>query len=460
MMRLFKYGVLDIVVSCRERLSLLQLRVLNVSKIRNFKNKTLKMNILVVSQFNKHSKNGGGESVVTFQQVKSLVEYGHKVAVVTHGHANEVLFDLDMGVTFIFAQTLGEPPFGYMPLSKKQFEFLESSINDFQPDVIHSHTMNYLALMVQGFALKHNFKFLYTTHELPDKLVHFFRYGKTLQSLTFFFVNTLVKAFLTNTDKVLAINKASKESTLRLNFQGQVDIIHNGVEIKLFNHLVEQFPNEKVNLFFVGGVNDRKNQYFLIHVLKYLPKTFFLHLIGEPDKNYQLKLDNLINEHGLVENTFFVGNVDNQALPKVIQDYHVFVSASKMEVQSVAVIEALAAAKPIVALKNETIEEIAIHDCVTMLPQDTSPEEFAKSILEMVEDKNRYLRRAKEAREISKNFTKETAYEMNVRSYETTEISSARNNNVYKASVLVYILGVGSLYRIKKSLNQFGLWNS
>jgi 1,2-diacylglycerol 3-alpha-glucosyltransferase len=416
------------------------------------------MNILVVSQFNKHSKNGGGESVVTFQQVTSLVEHGHKVAVVTHGHANEVTFDQEIGVTFIFAQTLGEPPFGYMPLNKKQFQFLEVSINEFKPDVIHSHTMNYLALMIQGFALKDGIKFLYTTHELPDKLVHFFRYGKTLQSLTSFFVNTLVKAFLTNTDKVLAINKASKESTLRLNYQGQIDIVHNGVEIKLFDNLVEHFPSENVNLYFVGGINDRKNQYFLVKVLKYLPKTFFLNLIGESEKNYQLKIDNLINEYSLKENVVFVGSVENQVLPQVVQDYHVFVSASKMEVQSVAVIEALAAAKPIVALKNETIEEIAIHNCVTMLPQDTSPEEFAKSILEMLENKNRYLSRAKKAREISRKYTKEIAYELNIQSYQTTEISSARNYNAYKASMFVYIVGVGSLYRIKKFLNQFEFW--
>lgn len=418
------------------------------------------MNILVVSQFNKHSKNGGGESVVTFQQVKSLVEHGHSVAVVTHGQSNEVVFDPEIGVTFIFLETLGEPPFGYMPLTKKQFQFLEMSIKDFKPEVIHSHTMNYLALMVQGFALKHGFKFLYTTHELPDKLVHFFRYGKMLQTMTAFFVNLLVKAFLINTDTVLAINSASKESTLRLNYQNQIDIVHNGVKVKLFNDLIECFPTENVNLYFVGGINERKNQYYLILVMKNLPKNFILYLIGEYDKAYKSKIDKFINENNLAQRVLFVGNVKNQDLPQVIRDHHVFVSASKMEVQSVAVIEALAAAKPIVALKNETIEEIAIGDFVTMLPQETSPEEFAKSILEMVEHKDRYLIRAKEAREISRKYSKETAYELNILSYETTKISKNRNYNTHKASMSFYIVGVGLLYKIKMFLNRFGLWIS
>ncbi len=418
------------------------------------------MKILVVSQFNKDSKYGGGESVVTFQQVKSLVEHGHQVAVLTHGHENKVIFDQETNIVFIFAQTLGEPPFGYMPLSKKQFQFLEQAVLEFQPDVIHSHTMNYLALMVQGFALKHKFKFLYTTHELPDKLVHFFRYGKTLQTLTSYFVKLLVKAFLTNVDKILAINEASKESTLRLNYRGQIDVVHNGVEVKLFQHLKENFPSDKVSLYFVGGINDRKNQSFLIETFKYLPQNYFLHLIGEYDKIYKLKIDKLISENNLLDNIIFVGNVKNNLLPQAIKDHHVFVSASKMEVQSVAVIEALAAAKPIVALKNETIEEIATGDFVTMLPQETSPEEFAKSILEMVEHKSRYLIRAKEAREISRKYSKETAYELNILSYKTTKISKNRNFDAYKTSMFFYSVSVGSLYRIKNLLNHFGLWIS
>jgi glycosyltransferase involved in cell wall biosynthesis len=215
-----------------------------------------------------------------------------------------------------------------------------------------------------------------------------------------------------------------------------------------------------VNLYFVGGINDRKNQFFLIDVLKCLPQNFFLHLIGEPDKKYQLKLEKLIKEYDLIDNVIFVGSVENKNLPQTIKDYHVFVSASKMEVQSVAVIEALAAAKPIVGLRNETIEEIADSDCVTMLSQDASPETFAKAILEMLEDKNRYLSRAKKAREISRKYTKEIAYELNIQSYQTTEISSVRNYNAYKASMFAYIVGVGSLYRIKKFSNHFGFWIS
>jgi hypothetical protein len=66
------------------------------------------------------------------------------------------------------------------------------------------------------------------------------------------------------------------------------------------------------------------------------------------------------------------------------------------------------------------------------------------------------LTRANEARAISKKYSKETAYELNIQSYQTTKISSTRNQNAYKASMFVYIIGVGLLYRFKKLLNRFG----
>ena len=416
------------------------------------------MKILIVSQFNKYSLLGGGEMVVTFQQAKSLIENGHTVAMLTHGDVDRIDFDEETGITFIFAQTLGIAPFGYMPLNSVQFDYINKSLREFAPDLIHSHTMNYLALMAQGFAFKNNVKFLYTTHELPDKLVHFFRYGKALQHLTSFFVNTLVKAFLVNTDKVLAINNASKESTLRLQYKSQIDIVHNGVDIHLYKNLKPNFPTREIKLYFVGGINERKNQQYLIKILPYLPSNFQFFLVGSQDQVYKSKLETLASKLGVSDRIFYTGNIDNQSLPEIIQNYHVFASASIMEVQSVAVIEALAAAKPIVALTNETIDDFKNQKAVTILSQDSSPETFAKAVLEMVCDQAEYLTRANQARQISSEYSKEKAYELNMKSYETTEISKFRNANSYKFSMFAYVLVVGSLYRVRQFANLFGLW--
>ena len=45
-------------------------------------------------------------------------------------------------------------------------------------------------------------------------------------------------------------------------------------------------------------------------------------------------------------------------IPNYLERAHVFPSASKMEVQSLVVIEALASGTPVVGLSNETIDEL------------------------------------------------------------------------------------------------------
>jgi glycosyltransferase involved in cell wall biosynthesis len=418
------------------------------------------MKILFVSQFHKFAKNGGGEAIITFQQAKALVDNEHTVAMLTHGETDTTFFDQDMGLTFIHAHTRGEAPFGYMPLTRNQFAYIEAAILKFNPDVIHAHTMSYLAVLAQGIALKHNYRFLYTTHELPDRLVEFFRFGKWLQQASSVFVHLLVKAFLVNTDKVLAINQASKQSTLNLAYRGQIDVVHNGVEIELYQNIPTVYPDDKIMLFFIGQISERKNQEFLVRVLACLPMEFHLVLIGSCDQSYLRKLKARAKNLGVSDRVTYAGQIPNQELPSVLAGYHCFVSASKTEVQSVAVIEALAAAKPVVALENETIIELTNSLSVIALPKTAQPQAFANAVATMLQNQTQYSERAVAAREISQQYSKNLAYQNNLKAYKSTVLSEFRNPWAYRIPMMVYIIVVRGLYRIKQVFHLCGLWKS
>ncbi len=68
---------------------------------------------------------------------------------------------------------------------------------------------------------------------------------------------------------------------------------------------------------------------------------------------------------------------------------HAFVSASKMEVQSLAIIEALASGSPVIGLGNETVDELVDETNGVRLPNDTSAEEFAAAIRSVCDDRQR-----------------------------------------------------------------------
>jgi hypothetical protein len=78
-----------------------------------------------------------------------------------------------------------------------------------------------------------------------------------------------------------------------------------------------------------------------------------------------------------------VGKVDHNEIPERLERAHVFVSASRLEVQSLAVLEALSSGTPVVSLSNETTDEFVDDSVGYNLPLSTPPERFAAKIVEI-----------------------------------------------------------------------------
>jgi hypothetical protein len=81
-----------------------------------------------------------------------------------------------------------------------------------------------------------------------------------------------------------------------------------------------------------------------------------------------------------LDNVEFPGQVPHAEIPSYLERTHVFVSASKMEVQSLVVIEALASGTPVVGLSNETIDELVDQEVGSWLPKETIPQQFAENV--------------------------------------------------------------------------------
>jgi hypothetical protein len=87
----------------------------------------------------------------------------------------------------------------------------------------------------------------------------------------------------------------------------------------------------------------------------------------------------MIEEYGL-NNVELTGEVEHHQIPEILEKAHIFVSASKMEVQSLVVIEALASGTPVVCLSNETTDELIDDSLGIRLPAEADPVEFARAV--------------------------------------------------------------------------------
>ena len=105
------------------------------------------------------------------------------------------------------------------------------------------------------------------------------------------------------------------------------------------------------------GVKTSDLQSIVKEIRKKVPKARMIIVGDGPDVN---DLVMLAHKNKLDNHVTFTGKVPWSEVPKYYQLADVFVTASKTETQGLTVIEAMAAEKPVVAIKDESFELVMI----------------------------------------------------------------------------------------------------
>lgn len=271
-------------------------------------------------------------------------------------------------------------------LSKSITDKLEETLDAFDPEVVHAQNIISNELLIIAWAVKRSIPLTITFHQLPSEAVGHISpklkdnpMGKLLQYL---YSNAYTNKVLTRTDSLIALNKYVKKSIREIDSEIPIAVINNGIELKDFLALPAKNRKSKIILSFLGSYFPRKNQEYLIQVMRYLPDNFELHLFGnkESGKIYVKKLEKCVNNYHL-SNVFIHDFINGKDVLKQYKQTDFFVSASLQEAQSLVIIEALASGTPIIGLSNETIDEL-IDDTVGMrLGEKTTPEKFAQKLI-------------------------------------------------------------------------------
>jgi len=266
------------------------------------------------------------------------------------------------------------------------FHFLHT----FQPDIIHSHTPWFMGAIIQLWAFVHGVPFYFTAHELPSKILEWglVRYMKGISrtGLLHVLTRTYLVTFCRHCTGVVALNQAAARDIRGIGYRGRLSIIPNGRTLSMYDgkEPADIGAPEKI-LSFIGDILPRKNQKYLVNVLSHLPPSYRLVLIGhDVDHRYRREIDASLDP-GLRRRVTFTGNLPHERVPEHLARTHLWVSASLMEVQSLAVLEALASGTPVLGLSNETIDELVDETAGGKLARDTAPAQFAVAVRRLCE---------------------------------------------------------------------------
>ncbi len=161
---------------------------------------------------------------------------------------------------------------------------------------------------------------------------------------------------------VTAISKEHRELAKKTLPSIRIPIIHNGVDTSLFRPVRRKSQSTEFNILCVGRLIERKGQHHLLRAFADLSNQHQapLRLILAGTGDFEPKLHQLAHELGIAEHVQFLGCVPREEMPKVYQDADLFVLPSQNEGMSIALLEAMASALPVVVSQTGGTDELVI----------------------------------------------------------------------------------------------------
>ena len=349
--------------------------------------------------------NGVTTSVLMLK--KGLEKKGHKVYVISVNPDN-MRFSLDSTGTVLRIPGVPIGIYDYRLTSICPMKALKQ-IKKWKLDIIHSQTEFGIGTFARIVAKQFNIPLVHTYHTMYEDYVHYVTHGyfdkpskKIVEYLTLFYCDKTITELIVPTKKAWELFKD------KYMVDRNVHIVPTGIDTdrfklennKDFNNLEERkklnLNKEDFIITFVGRIAEEKNIVLLLRnmnsILKKCPNAKLLIVGDGPDINEYKKY---AEDEKISENVVFAGKVPWDNIPKYYLMSDVFVTASQSETQGLTVIEAMAAALPIVCINDESFTNTVIDNLNGLSFKDDK--EYIECITKLYNDQKQLNRLKKGA---------------------------------------------------------------
>jgi glycosyltransferase involved in cell wall biosynthesis len=350
------------------------------------------MNILLVTQ---SLGKGGAERLALELAHCFLKKPGIRLCIVSLSEENEFP-ELSKGLVIRYCNSNVHLSLsGKSTINIKDYEMI---VDDFQPDVIHSHT--YEAELVSRENIRPGI--VYVTHvhnDFPE--LEPFKFSALLNKtkLTRYYERLRMfrkyKAANNTFITISSLIDTNLKRQLPSSWHHKIYLVPNGVDLKKFNRNPggsSNKINDSIQLINIGRFFPVKNQRYLIDVLEHLTflsseHSFHLTFIGDgPERNEVL---NYADMKGLADKISSPGLVNDPE--NYLKHSTIYVHSAIHEPFGLVIIEAMAAGLPVLSLNGGGNADL-IHDGENgvLLSSNTSPIVFAEHILNLLNDPELY----------------------------------------------------------------------
>jgi glycosyltransferase involved in cell wall biosynthesis len=259
-----------------------------------------------------------------------------------------------------------------------------------RPDILHSHLPRADLVAAVATRLTRPRPWVVSVHNIHDAEATWS--GEYLMPL--------VRRLWRRADRVIAISGAVRDWLVREQAigPGRIRVVHYGIDVERFAPVRSQLRRawgiaDEPVVGAIGRLEPRKGHEYLIDAMASIRRRLpgaVLVIAGHDPRNHRGALERMISHHKLERSVRLIGF--QQDIPGFLAAVDVFAFASVAEGFGQVVVEAMAAAKPVVATKIAPLTEIVADGETGILVKARDPEGFAEAIVRVLKDPEEALR--------------------------------------------------------------------
>jgi 1,2-diacylglycerol 3-alpha-glucosyltransferase len=345
-----------------------------------------------------------GVTIYMSQHMAELRRQGHEVGLVTFGKKDDPVEEgvlINPGIRLKIGFSIG---LRYTPAS---LQTLRSA------DVIHMHHPFLTGQLVLNAVRDRNIPLVCTMHTRYDQLINYDLHWLP-EKIRDGILDSYLPGFCRKIDRVICNSAASEQGLRNCRVQSEIVMIPNGIELQPFQTadanpaLRQQMGGEGKTLFvYIGRLSPEKNLPLLLEgFAKALQKGCNAQLAMIGGGPSAPKLQQMAERLGIANNVTFTGKLPAEELPAYYASADTFVMPSIHDTHPLAVLEAMAAGRSIVAVRSLAYADTVFPGKNGLLVEN-NPDAMASALTDIAENAPVRIKMGQCSREISKAFSVE-----------------------------------------------------
>lgn len=246
-----------------------------------------------------------------------------------------------------------------------------------KPDLIHAHCVFAAGIVARYISKRYSLPYVVTEHFT----------GLIIQDISKFPYNrkAIKRVYKSSRANLIVSSSFARDLTNKYHLRHNLfHVVPNMVDRLFFAPVTRQKIEKEIILFTNSFLSRKKNHVLLFEALKIVLQTYSnVQLRVGGDGELAAFLRKRVVELEIQDNVHFLGSLNRTQVRDQIKECHLFVSSSAYETFGVAITEALAGGRPVIATNSGGPADI-INDRNGFLVQEHTPTELASAIVNSI----------------------------------------------------------------------------